>query len=491
MSTLTHRLFVLTAAAAVVSGGLFAQPDLASIAPEEQLRRQITELQAEGSATPAGLIEPLRALALLYEENGDHVLAIAALEQARHVTRVHQGLSSADEALLLKQQIRNEEAMGQHDRVWDLEQDMVTIARQNHDDIRMAPVFRDLADDRSDALEKYGDGGFPPEVELGCYYVPGFRRYDDTRSPARSPPPGLDGSCLSGQSMYVTRRLRAEILMYYADAIEVIVKNGDYANPELRNLEKQAVRIFPTLFDATSWLVGNDAVTSSDAPFLAPLSFCDAASPGAVDFGARRSSHPGTRGLSENLDDLLAAEILGSCLEPVVNGDGFVTANVGGWVSLVRLIAYEIRSGAPAAARAKAFTDLADWHLLQTSGGGRSRKESNERAIEIYERAYRALEQDEAARTSMFSPDVPVTFAPNPFASIATAESSRYIDVSFDVTKHGRGQHIEILDTSKGATRGEESDLIRLIESMSFRPRVVGGKLADSAPVVVRYHLGR
>jgi hypothetical protein len=66
--------------------------------------------------------------------------------------------------------------------------------------------------------------------------------------------------------------------------------------------------------------------------------------------------------LSETLDELLASEILGSCLDPVVNGDGFVTANVGGWVSLVRLIAYEIRSGAPAAARAKAFTDLADWH---------------------------------------------------------------------------------------------------------------------------------
>lgn len=489
MNTPTNRVLVTAAAAVAVTGGLFAQPELASTSSEEQLRQQIAELQGEGGP-PAGLIEPLRALAILYEENGDHVLAIAVLEQARHVTRVHKGLSSPDEAVLLKQQIRNEEALGLHDRVWDLEQDIVTIARKNHDDIRMAPVFRDLAEDRSDALEEYRSGGFPPEVELGCYYVPGFRRYDDTRGTARSPPPGsrVDDSCTSGQSTYVTRRLRAEILMYYADAIEVMVKNGDYSSQELRELEKQAVLMFPGLMEATSWLLGDHAVAGRDVPRFAPPSFCDATSPGAIDFGGRYRN-PSTRGLSDTLDETLALEILGSCLEPVVTGDGFVTANVGGWVSLVRLIAYEIRSGASARIRAKAFTDLADWHFLQTAGNGRSREENNNRAIKIYERAYRELEQDDVARTSMFSPEVPITFAPNPFASIATAESSRYVDVSFDITKYGRGERIEILGTSKGATRDEKQDLIRLIENRRFRPRFVDGRPAAYAPVVVRYLL--
>jgi hypothetical protein len=88
----------------------------------------------------------------------------------------------------------------------------------------------------------------------------------------------------------------------------------------------------------------------------------------------------------------------------------------------------------------------------------------------------------------MFSSQVPVTFTPNPFTFTAT-QSSRYIDVSFDITQFGRGEHIEVLDTSKGATRSEERDLIRLIESTSFRPRFVDGELAASAPVTVRYHL--
>jgi hypothetical protein len=489
MSRSTIRLLITVAVAYAVSGALFAQ--LASTSSEEQLRRRIAELQSEtGLVRPAELVDPLRTLATLYQQAGDHPLALATLEEARYVTRAHQGLSSGDEALLLRQQILSERALGNHWRVWDLEQSMVTIARKNPDDIRMAQVFRELAEDRADALQEYAGGGFPPEIELGCYYVPGFRRYDDTRAAAGSPPPDVEGSCFSGQSMYVTRRLRAEIFMYYADAIEVIVKSGDYSSQELRDLEKRTVLMFPQPFDAMNWRVGTDAVTSGDAPLVAPPSFCDAASPGGVDFGVRRSTEFTTGDLSDNLDELLASEVLGSCLEPVISGEGYVTANVGGWVSLVRLVAYEIRSGASAAARARALTDLADWHFLQTSGGSRLREENEHRAIELYERAYRELEQDGAVRTVLFAPPVPVTFAPNPFSYIETAESSRYIDVSFDITKGGAGERIEILDASKDATRAEKQSLIRLIESTRFRPRFVDGKPADSAPVVVRYRLG-
>ena len=89
-------------------------------------------------------------------------------------------------------------------------------------------------------------------------------------------------------------------------------------------------------------------------------------------------------------------------------------------------------------------------------------------------------------------PDLPVTLPTNqanPFASAASTQSSRFIDVKFDVTKFGRGERIEILNTSNGATRAEERDLIHLIETTSFRPRFVADKLADSAPLVLRYEL--
>ena len=112
MSARTKLLVAGIAATAAASG--FAQSALepASTDPEQQLLEQIAEMRAEEGPTPVGLIDPLHDLALLYESAGDHAPAIVALEEARYITRVHQGLSSADEALLMRDQIRNEKARG-------------------------------------------------------------------------------------------------------------------------------------------------------------------------------------------------------------------------------------------------------------------------------------------------------------------------------------------------------------------------------------------
>jgi hypothetical protein len=474
MGTRTNRLLV-AAAAAVAAGTGFAQPEIdraASSDPEAQLRAQIAELGVEGGPTPVAVIDPLRTLALLYEESDEHVLAIVALEEARHVTRVHHGLWSADEALLLRQQIRNENALGNDARVWDLEQDMITIARQHHDDIRMVPIFRELAHDRTAALAQYRAGGMPPEIFLGCYYVGDTRPYHDKRGEVQPPVGWGDGrsdgrSCRSGQSTAVRGRLRREILTYYADAIEIILQSEDYASQELRDLEKQAFR----------------ASQDQDEEMLrfnltAPWFACQR----------------GDRLIADSaLDELLALELLGGCLRPVFYRSGQpVRANVGGSVSLVRLIAYEIRSNASVAARATAIAEFADYKLVSTHPARRRFDESSGPTLAVYERAYRETEGDDETRTAIFSPAVPVTlpaYEPNPLAVAGRDASPRYIDVAFVVTKHGRGERVEILDTSQGATRPEERDLLRSIERATFRPRFVDGALADSAPVVVRYRL--
>ena len=455
MSTRANRLLAVAAAAAAGSNGLFAQFDLASHAPEQQLREHIAELQAEaGLARPAGLIDPLRALAVLHQEAGDHALALAALEEARFVTRVHQGLTSADEALLLRQQIRSEKALGNHERVWELEQDMVTTARRHHDDVRMLPIFRELADDRLSVIEKVRVGERPPMIYVGCYKDGPLPPYDYTR---RTSGP-TDPSCIGGINHRLIGRLHAEILMYYADAIEVILRTRDYASQELRQFERAALRF-------TRGRGGSVLASKSGGSF------------------ARCSS--GT------LDDFLALEILGSCLSPVSRGPGLVVANVGNLPGLIRLMSYEIRSGAPAPARANALAELGDWRIL-TVPAERRRFDLPAGTFTLYERAYRELQQsgDLEAATQLFAPELPVTlpiYEPNPLA--ATTESSRYIDVAFAVTKHGLGERIDILDTSKDATRAEQRDVMRLIESTSFRPRVVDGELADSAPVHLRYYL--
>ena len=471
-----NKLLGAAAAACVAPGAALAQPALELFATTDaqvELVRQITELRALGGPAPEAAIAPLRALALQYQEAGNDALAVVALEEARHVTRVHQGLWSADEAVLLRHQIHSEEALGSHERVWNLEQDMVTIARQHLADMRMVPAFRELAEDRTEVLAQYRAGHLPPEIYIGCYHAAPRPRYDDPRG-RRLPPLGAQGGCRSGTSDTVVSKLRWEILTYYADAIEVIVKNGDYASRELRDLEKRAIEVLRSGPHPGAVVSPTGAAqTQTDAPF-APVTRCQ----------------------SGTLDGLLALELVGTCLEPVIHGNGFVVSNVGSWVGLVRLIAYEIRSGASAADRATAIAELADWQLL-TTPADRRRFGNGERALRLYERAYRELRQRAdvpASAAQIVSPELPVTLptsAPNPFSAVTTTASSRYIDVSFAVTKYGQAREIEMLETSQGATRAEERDLIRLIESTTFRPRFVAGRPADAAPVVVRYDLVR
>ena len=467
---MSARTVICLVAAVVAYGAVFAQPGRQD--PEAALAAQITDMRAEKGPTAAELIGPLHVLGLLYQESGDHVLAVAALEEARYVTRVHSGLSSVDEALLLRQQIRNEKALADPQRAWDHQQEMLAIARKHPDDTRTVPIFRDLAADRSEVLERVRVGKNLPELYLGCYYGEARPRYDDPRG-EQSPAIDNGDNCRFGTRDNVIAKLRDEILLNYADAIEVIVKNGDYASQELRDLERQALRV------------------EFFAPYLVLPSEGNATL-GLTHFTGVQLNCP-----SETLDDLLATELLGDCLEPVIQSEGHVVANVGSWVSLVRLIAYEIRSGGSAADRADAFVELADWHLLSTPANRRRFEESTERAFEVYERACGEVQPGADARawaTRVFSPDLPVTLPtnePNPFASAAAAESSRFIDVSFAVTKYGRGEQIEIRDTSRGATRAEERDLIHLIETTSFRPRFVDDELADSAPVTLRYRLDR
>lgn len=456
---------LLAAIASLASGTVFAQPARPTEPPTEQLRRQITELQAEtGQARPAELVDPLRALALLYEEDGDHTLATITLEEARHVTRVHNGLSSAEEALLLRQQVRSEKALGLHGRAWNLEQEMTTMARRHLDDTRMLPIFRDLVEDRLAAIERVGASERPPMIYAGCYNSVPLPPYDYTSNDARHSA-NADGitshTCFGGINQALIAKLRSEILMYYADAIEIILRTGDYASQELRQLERAAMEV------ANHPTFGSARASSESA---GPLAYC-------------------SRG---TLEHYLALDILSSCLAPVGRGNRFVVANVGGRISLIRLLSYEVRSGAPLATRASVLAELADWHIYAVPAD-RRRFGSLELVHALYQGTYDELQQsgDALASRQLFAPDLPVTlptYEPNPFTTVA-AESRRYIDAAFNITKYGTVEHVEVVAASNDATREEKRDLLRLIESTTFRPRVVDGKFGESAPVVVRYRL--
>jgi len=453
MVTSASRLLVIAAAAACGAALAQSTREPVPIEPEQRLLEQIRQLRSEEGVYAEGLIEPLRALGMLYQEAGDDVRAVLALQEARQLVRANRGLFSAavDGALLLRQQIRSEKALGRGEHVWNLQHDLIIIAREHLDDMRMLPVFLDLIDDRTERLDVFSTtsyGELPPGIYVPCGAGVGPTPINSGKR--AEPVPVSDArNCEFGTYRTVVARLQSAVLPHYADAIAVLIRNGDYSSQELRDLEKEVLSLVPM----------ERGVACSFATF----------------------------------SEFLESELVDSCLDTARGGARAARGGVGGWASLMRLVYYEVRSGAPAAARANAFAELGDWYLRaeHVNGGGKF-SPADKIALTLYEQACAALRQGDDARESVariFSPESPVmlpTYAPNPLVS---TESSRFIDVAFAITQYGQAAQIEILDTSEDETGAEERALIRLIKYGSFRPRAVNGELADSAPVVVRYYL--
>ena len=119
---------------------------------------------------------------------------------------------------------------------------------------------------------------------------------------------------------------------------------------------------------------------------------------------------------------------------------------------------------------------------------------NNGLAVEGYTLAQQMLHRagaDDASLAQLFAPTVPVvlpSFEPNPLARDETRVATGYIDVEFAITKYGRARDVEIRDAAN-ATDDAQDDLVSLLKSSRFRPRLTDGRFADSLPVVVRYHL--
>lgn len=447
---MTKSACKVLAIAAVAAGTALAQPPAGppTAEPEQRLLEQIDALQRADGLNAEGLIEPLRELGWLYEEEGSHAKAAAALQQARQVLRANHGLFSAsvDEALLLQQQIRSEKALGNGERVWNLQHDLATIARQNLDDIRMLPVFLDLIDDRAERLDVFRATSFH-DLQPGLF-VPcesgAMRRPPNGGNRARPVPVTDARQCPFGTWRDVVMRLRRAVLRNYADAIAVLIRNRDYGSQQLRDLEKEAMSLVPFAAGRTR-----------------PCSF-------------------------QTFAAFLAADLIDSCLDPATG------LGVGGWPSLMRLAFYEAHTGTPAA-RANAYAELGDWYLRADHLSRTPRfSAADVYARALYEQALAELEQGDDARESMekiFAPELPMTLPTYAQNLLASTKSSRYIDVAFAIARDGTAAEIVILDTGKGAKGAEERELVRVIKYASFRPRVVDGKIAEAAPVTVRYYL--
>jgi hypothetical protein len=478
MASTTARPTAKLSVACLLLGALAAAPAVfaqSRFGADAQRRQAIAERieQEERTNGPHSetLIGPLSDLALLYQDTGDHDLAIAVITRVRQVVRVNEGLHSLEQIPLIQQMIANAEAMGRFDAAWELEEDLLTLARRHPDDMRTVPVFREAATKRMTLLHRYLGGEFPPQMVLGCYYA----------WPRDFPIDAL--GCIAGDRGTAIRGIVSDAQEHYYNAITVMLRNELYSSDELRALELDLVASVEAIRGRRD---PRQPTPSSRRP-------ADYAYDDLPDIPADREPYASwwqnIYFVGEALDGVARRSDAPTDYLPLTVAESHPP--YGGWdytfgrKSLERLSAYATATSAPLQERARALIRIADWDLLYTQ---------NSRALKQYQRAFEMLKLAEAQALidELFAPETPVvlpTLVSNPLAPNALQTTGAYIDVAFEVNRYGESRRIEILDTTTNAADADKTNLVQLIQRSRFRPRVSNGELARSAPVVLRYYI--
>ena len=131
----TVAIFAVAAAVASAAGSSQSALDAAANR-QRQLVDSIEREVSRGGAYSEELIAPLSELALLYQEADDRALASATIERALQVVRANYGLYSLAQAPLISRLVANEAAAGNHETAWEVEDELLTLAKRHPDDPR-------------------------------------------------------------------------------------------------------------------------------------------------------------------------------------------------------------------------------------------------------------------------------------------------------------------------------------------------------------------
>jgi tetratricopeptide (TPR) repeat protein len=206
---------------------------------ERQIIAAIEQEQSRNGPNAEQLIAPLTDLALLYQESGDHASAAAAIQQIRQLVRVNYGLHSLEQAPMIQRLIAYEAATGNAETAWELDQELVSLARRHPNDLRTVSIFRELADLR---MKRWSTGELTARTV--CSTAPARARaptpFELGDFVATPEPVGPDCSAPGYTGAYEI--VRRETLKNYAEAIDVLRRNELYSSPELRELEMELVR---------------------------------------------------------------------------------------------------------------------------------------------------------------------------------------------------------------------------------------------------------
>jgi hypothetical protein len=202
---------------------------------QRQLIDSIEREVSRGGAYSEELIARLSELALLYQEADDRALASATIERALQVVRANYGLYSLAQAPLISRLVANEAAAGNHETAWEVEDELLTLAKRHPEDLRTVAIFREIGDRR---VRLSGDELPLSVVCRGNSNAVGCR--DEGNDVAAA----LVGSLVYEPYVGSVRDLvNAGAMNNWAGAINVFLQNQLYDSQELRELEEKLIAL--------------------------------------------------------------------------------------------------------------------------------------------------------------------------------------------------------------------------------------------------------
>lgn len=390
-----------------------------------------TEL-ADGPYAPA-LLEQYLALGESYQQRNDHEAALAAFDKADYISRINNGLYSPQQFAIVENMIESHVARDELTEASSKERYLLSLHEQEYglNSLELVP-----------ALANVGDWNltlFSRQLKLPNTVIAFSANQPGSRSRNLSPRMMAFGSLYQSQ-------------VSYWRAINIILRNGRYSDPQLYELEAKLIE--------TSFLNSyRDGLLRNPEFYL-----------------AQRSTYTGTR--------------IRRSARP--NSPYFFT----GRSAYERLIAYHVATqDTDPVSVAQTLIALGDWNLLF---------EHHATAIKTYRRAYDLMASHnvpQATIDAIFTPVVPQqlpVFTPLPnsrgkfgIAPEAAVDWDGYVDVSFSIMRFGQIRDFEVLDSSGPVTDEMTNRLRRLVRSSPFRPRFFDGAPAARDQVSLRYYFAQ
>ena len=122
-----------------------------------KIEKAIAEEESVNGPQSLALVDRYEDMAALHEEIGNHLLAAAALEQARAIVRMREGLHSLDQAEIVEQEIEGLEGAGAFTDSDELQDDLLDLAARNSSDPRVLSILSAVAERQMDAVQTYLD----------------------------------------------------------------------------------------------------------------------------------------------------------------------------------------------------------------------------------------------------------------------------------------------------------------------------------------------